>query len=63
VSEVPDIGAIRPTPELDEAAAIVAALDAAWPRAVSEAPVHEMARWRFSGRWWTKPLPTRRDRP
>jgi hypothetical protein len=21
------------------------------------------AAWRFSGRWWAKPLPQRRDRP
>ena len=24
-------------------------------------PVHEP--WRFSGRWWNKPVPLRRDRP
>jgi hypothetical protein len=22
-----------------------------------------ISRWRFSGRWWTKPVPERRSRP
>jgi hypothetical protein len=53
---------IRPAPTDEEAAAIVAALDAAWPRAVVAAePVVE--RWRWSGRWWSKPVPLRRRRP
>jgi hypothetical protein len=54
---------ISPAPTEEEAAAIVAAVDAAWPRAVVAAPVETTPRWRFSGRWWTKPIPTRRDRP
>lgn len=49
----------------EEAAAIVAAVEAAWPRpaAASGVPGHEPARWKFSGRWWTKPVPLRRERP
>ena len=36
----------------------------AWPRPAppdEHDPVHEP--WRFSGRWWNKPAPLRRDRP
>jgi hypothetical protein len=54
---------IHPTPTDEEAAAIVAAIDAAWPRAVVLADDEEESRWRWSGRWWTKPIPLRRDRP
>jgi hypothetical protein len=43
-------------------AAIVAAIEAVWPRPVV-APVEAPSRWRFSGRWWTKPVPLRRNRP
>ena len=53
---------IRPAPTDEEAVAIVAAVEAAWPRAA--APVEEPpARWRWSGRWWSKPVPLRRTRP
>ncbi len=51
-------------PEPAVLAAIAAAVEMAWPRpapADQHDPVH-MA-WRFSGRWWHKPLPLRRDRP
>jgi hypothetical protein len=53
------------SPEPEELAAIMAAIEVAWPRPVVAAPVEddEPSRWRFSGRWWTKPVPTRRDRP
>jgi hypothetical protein len=53
---------IRPTPTDEEAAAIVAAVEVAWPRAAS-APEPEESRWRWSGRWWTKPIPLDRSRP
>ncbi len=54
---------ISPAPTDEEAAAIVAALDAAWPR-TAPAPIDEPPpRWRFAGRWWTRPIPVRRDRP
>ncbi len=41
-----------PTPE--QLAAIVAAVDAVWPRtsAPAVAPDPVDPRWRFSGRWW-----------
>ena len=57
---------LRPRPEPDPAvlAAISAAVQLAWPRpSVPDAqqPLHEA--WRFSGRWWNKPVPVSRDRP
>jgi hypothetical protein len=54
---------ISPSPTDEEAIAIVAAIDAAWPRAVVAEAAAETPRWRFAGRWWTKPIPVRRDRP
>ena len=54
----------RAQPEPEEMAAIVAAIEALWPRAAVAAPVEpEPSRWRFAGRWWSKPIPVRRDRP
>lgn len=54
---------INPVPTDEEAAAIAAAIEVAWPRAVA-APSHvDAPRWRFAGRWWSKPIPIRRDRP
>jgi hypothetical protein len=52
-------------PSDEELAAILAAVELVWPRPVvaSGADVEESPRWRFSGRWWTKPVPSRRDRP
>jgi hypothetical protein len=57
---------LRPRPEPDAAvlAAISAAVQLAWPRPPEpdeQSPVHEA--WRFSGRWWNKPVPVSRDRP
>jgi hypothetical protein len=48
-----------------ELAAIMAAVELVWPRPVvaGDADAEEAPRWRFSGRWWTKPVPSRRDRP
>ena len=62
----PERLALRPRPEPDPAvlAAITAAVQLAWPRPAEPAghdSLHET--WRFSGRWWHKPLPLRRDRP
>lgn len=56
------VGGITPAPTDEEAAAIVAAVEGAWPRAavVGETPVQ---RWRWSGRWWSKPVPLSRRRP
>ena len=52
-------------PDEEELAAIVAAVEVAWPKPVvmAAAPTHEPSRWRFAGRWWSKPIPVRRDRP
>jgi hypothetical protein len=54
---------ITPTPTEEEAAAIVAALELGLPRAVAGSAPEHPARWRWSGRWWSKPIPSRRDRP
>ena len=54
---------VTPTPSEEEAAAIVAAIDAAWPRAGGGPSEPATPRWRFAGRWWSKPIPVRRDRP
>ncbi len=56
---------ITPVPTDDEAVAIVAALEALWPQPVVdvEADRRRGGAWRFSGRWWTQPLPVRRARP
>jgi hypothetical protein len=59
-----EIDEIRPTPSPAEVAAIMAAVEALWPRPA--APADEPVRsptWRFSGRWWRKPVAARRDRP
>ena len=52
-------------PTEEEMAAIVAAIEIAWPKpAVAAAPAPAgPSRWRFAGRWWSKPIPVRRDRP
>jgi hypothetical protein len=54
-------GGGEPTPE--EVAAIVAAVEVTWPRPAAAAEAGPALRWRFSGRWWTKPVPLRRVRP
>ena len=50
----------------EESAAIMAAVEALWPRPVvmvaDESPLRSPA-WRFSGRWWAKPTAARRTRP
>jgi hypothetical protein len=54
----------RNAPSPDELAAIVAAVELAWPRAVlAESPVEEPGLWRFSGRWWSRPHAVHRHRP
>jgi hypothetical protein len=57
---------LRPRPEPDPAvlAAISSAVQLAWPQPAPPAEqqtVHEA--WRFSGRWWNKPVPVSRARP
>ncbi len=56
---------VSPAATEEEAAAIVAAIEALWPRpavaTATSAPTRSA--WRFSGRWWSRPVPIRRDRP
>ena len=57
---------MSPAPTDEEAAAIVAATEALWPEPVVVLPAVEAVRprsWRFSGRWWSVPVPARRERP
>lgn len=57
---------ISPAPTDDELVAIVAAIEALWPRpTIAEASQNPLRSptWRFSGRWWATPLPARRARP
>jgi hypothetical protein len=57
---------ITPSPTDEEAVAIVAAVEALWPKPIVLLPTEPLMRaptWRFSARWWAKPLPARRDRP
>jgi hypothetical protein len=54
----------RPEPPPDVLAAITAAVQLSWPQPSApdeQDPAHRT--WRFSGRWWNKPTPLRRDRP
>ena len=53
-----DIGG---TPDESEVAAIVAAIEAAWPKPVVVRPrrAPRQTAWRYSGRWWSEGrLPT-----
>jgi hypothetical protein len=54
---------VSPEPTIEEAAAIAAALEVTRPVVVAAAEAPRVSRWRFSGRWWSKPVPERRDRP
>jgi len=56
---------ITPVPNDEEAVALVAAMEALWPRPVIGAdPVSARENaWRFSGRWWARPQIARRARP
>jgi hypothetical protein len=54
----------RPEPPAEVLAAISAAVQMVWPQPSApdeQDPVHQA--WRFSGRWWNKPTPLRRERP
>jgi hypothetical protein len=54
---------VTPTPTDEEAAAIAAALAVTLAGGAVPPERPETPRWRFAGRWWTKPIPVRRDRP
>ncbi len=56
---------ISPSPSTEEAVAIVAAVEALWPRSVvveNDSPIRSTS-WRFSGSWWARPHIQRRIRP
>ena len=52
-------------PSPQELAAIVAAVEVAWPRPVVGPAGMDFrpSPWRFSGRWWSRPTTIRRERP
>jgi hypothetical protein len=59
------VASVRPAPTDEEVVALMAAVEALWPKPVvaTTAPRPRNRAWRFSGRWWATPLPVRRDRP
>ena len=58
------VGSISPEPTDEEAVAIVAAVQLGLPTtSAQEGAVEAISRWRFSGRWWSRPVPARRARP
>jgi hypothetical protein len=55
----------RETIDPEVLAVLAAAVDQVWPRpvvVVAEEPAGPPA-WRFSGRWWSRPATSRRERP
>jgi hypothetical protein len=56
---------VSPSASDEEVAAIVAAIEVMWPRAVVvvASSVVRKPTWRFSNRWWVVPLNARRERP
>ncbi len=58
---------VTPAASAEEVAAILAAHEALWPKpvalGVADPATVGGSRWRFSGRWWSKPVAARRDRP
>jgi hypothetical protein len=56
---------VRPAPTEEEAAAIVTAMAVLVPKKVAapEPPAARRGTWRFSGRWWSRPVAARRSRP
>lgn len=65
VNDVPEpIAVIQPSPSDDEVVAIMAAMEVLWPRpVVADDASGRSTAWRFSGRWWARPIAVRRDRP
>jgi hypothetical protein len=56
---------VTPAPTDAEAAAIVAAIEALFPRTVvaADGVPRRAGAWRFSGRWWARPVAASRARP
>ncbi|WP_162941454.1 hypothetical protein [Desertimonas flava] len=61
----PALVAVSPVPSDEEAAALVAAIEAMWPGQAGGPGVSNgrPSAWKFSGRWWSQPIPLRRARP
>jgi hypothetical protein len=58
------VALVSPTPTDEETAAIVAAVELLWPRpGAPDGPARRSSAWKFSGRWWSQPIPLRRARP
>lgn len=60
------VGSLAAPPSAAVLAVIAAAVDQVWPRPVAEVvtgPDQDRASWRFSGRWWSRPMLLRRERP
>ncbi len=56
---------VHPAPNDEEAVAIVAAVEALWPKPVASVqPRRPLSlAWRFSGRWWQRDRLAHSDRP
>jgi hypothetical protein len=56
---------ISPVPSEEEAVAIMAAVEALWPKPVVATPpeTDRNPAWRFSGRWWHRDRFARTQRP
>jgi hypothetical protein len=56
---------IEPEPSDEEAAAVVAAIEALWPQPAGAGNSVRLVSpaWRFSGRWWSGSATARRSRP
>ena len=55
---------VKPEPTEEELAAIMAAIEATRPvLVVADTKPAGPPPWRFSGRWWRRPVAARRDRP
>jgi hypothetical protein len=58
---------LAPRPVIDPTvlAVLAASAELVWPRrhAAPEPEPFDGPAWRFSGRWWTRPVASRRDRP
>jgi hypothetical protein len=59
------VASVSPTPSDAEVVAIMAGVEALWPQPViaADTTAQRSTAWRFSGRWWAKPVSARRDRP
>jgi hypothetical protein len=57
--------ALRPEIDPEVLAVLAAAVDQAWPRprVIVVEDTNRAPAWRFSGRWWTRPAASRRNRP